>query len=152
MSSDFRTELTLPADARIQQLVNNYGYSLAVLANVPESQAELLVQALWEACKNSIEYANTDEPGLITLVGELTPKALTLAVHDQGLPLDQTLHPESSPADPESFCQHPRRGLGLSLIHQKFDEVHWINHGPEGKELRLTKYRRGRMRTGHFDG
>jgi anti-sigma regulatory factor (Ser/Thr protein kinase)/GNAT superfamily N-acetyltransferase/cold shock CspA family protein len=145
MPSDFRTELTLPAEARIQRLVSNYGHNLAVLANFPEDQAELLAQALWEACKNSIEYAYDadDESGLITLVGELTPKALTLAVRDQGLPFDQTLDPESPCADPESFCQLPWRGLGLSLIHQCADEVRWINHGAEGKELRLTKYRRG---------
>lgn len=145
MPSDFRTELTLPAEARIQRLVHTYGYSLAVMAEFPEDQAELLAQALWEACKNSIEYAYDadDQSGLITLVGELTPQALTLEVHDRGLPFDQTLEPESPPAGPESFRQLPRRGLGLSLIHQCADEVRWINHGPEGKELRLTKYRRG---------
>jgi anti-sigma regulatory factor (Ser/Thr protein kinase)/GNAT superfamily N-acetyltransferase len=146
MPSDFRTELTLPAEARIHRLVNNYGYSLAVLADFSADQAELLAQALWEACKNSIEYAYDDEPGLITLVGELTPKALTLAVHDRGLPFDQALDQESPPAGPESFHQLPRRGLGLVLIHQCADEVHWINHGPEGKELRLTKYRSGGCR------
>ncbi len=147
MPADFRTELTLPAETRIRQLVNNFGRSLAVLADFPEDQTELLVQALWEACKNSIEYAyDDDEPGLITLVGELTPKALTLAIRDQGLPFDQTLEPDSPPAVSESFCQPPRRGLGLFLIHQCADEVRWINHGPEGKELRLTKYRRGLCR------
>ncbi len=141
MPADFRTELTLPAQARIHRLVTDYGYSLAVLAEFSADESELLAQALWEACKNSIEYAYDDEPGLITLVGELTPQALTLAVHDQGLPFDQTLEPESCLAGPQSFRQLPRRGLGLVLIHQSADEVRWINHGPEGKELRLTKYR-----------
>ncbi len=144
MSSVFRTELTLPAETKIQRLVTRYGHSLAELADFPEDQAELLAQALWEACKNSIEYAFADdESGFITLVGELTPKALTLAVRDRGLPFDQTLDPDSSPADPQSFCQLPRRGRGLSLIHQCADEVRWINLGLEGKELRLTKYRSG---------
>jgi anti-sigma regulatory factor (Ser/Thr protein kinase) len=144
MPAVFRTELTLPAEARIRQLVNHFGRSLAVLADFPEDQTELLVQALWEACKNSVEYAYVDdEPGLITLAGELTPKALTLSIRDQGLPFDQTLEPDTPPADSDSFCQPPRRGLGLFLIHQCADEVRWINHGPEGKELRLTKYRRG---------
>jgi anti-sigma regulatory factor (Ser/Thr protein kinase)/GNAT superfamily N-acetyltransferase len=144
MPPGFRTELTLPADARIQQLVHNYGRSLAVLADFSEDQAEPLAQALWEACKNSLEYAfDDDESGLITLVGELTPKALTLAVRDRGVPFDQTLDPESLPAAPESFCPRPRRGRGLALIHQCADEVRWINLGLDGKELRFTKYRSG---------
>jgi anti-sigma regulatory factor (Ser/Thr protein kinase)/GNAT superfamily N-acetyltransferase len=140
----FRTELTLPADERLQQLVHYYGRSLADLADFPQDQAELLAQALWEACKNSFESAFDDaEAASITLVGELTSKALTLAVCDRGLPFDQTLDPESPPADPESFCQLPRRGRGLSLIHQCADEVRWNNLGLEGKELRLIKYRSG---------
>jgi anti-sigma regulatory factor (Ser/Thr protein kinase)/GNAT superfamily N-acetyltransferase len=144
MPAVFRTELTVPADERLQRLVHHYGLSLADLAAFPEDQAELLAQALWEACKNSIEYAfDDDESGLITLVGELTPKALTLAVRDRGLPFDQTLDPESPNADPETFCQLPRRGRGLSLIHECADEVRWINLGLEGKELRLIKYRSG---------
>ena len=43
MPGDFRTELTLPADERIQALVKNYGHSLADLADIPEDQSELLV-------------------------------------------------------------------------------------------------------------
>lgn len=144
MTSAFRTELTLPPDERLQQLVHGYGRSLAHLAGFPEDQADLLALALWEACKNSIEYAfDDDDAATITLAGELTPKALTLTVRDRGLPFDQTLDPESPPADPSSFCQLPRRGQGLSLIHQSADEVSWVNLGVEGKELRLTKYRSG---------
>lgn len=144
MPSVFRTELSVPADEKLQQLVFHYGRSLADLADFPEDQAELLAQALWEACKNSIEYAfDDDEAAPLTLIGELTSKALTLAVRDRGLPFDQTLDPDSPPADPETFCQLPRRGRGLSLIHRCADEVHWVNLGLEGKELRLTKYRSG---------
>ena len=144
MPAVFRTELTVPADERLQHLVRHYGRSLADLAAFPEDQAELLAQALWEAYKNSIEYAfDDDEAGLITLVGELTPKALTLAVRDRGLPFDQTLDPDSPQADPDTFCQLPRRGRGLALIHQCADEVCWLNLGLEGKELRLIKYRSG---------
>ncbi|AEB10620.1 GNAT family N-acetyltransferase [Desulfobacca acetoxidans] len=141
MTPDFRTDITLPADARILQLVHDYGYNLAVLADFPQHQAELLAQALWEACENSIQHAYDDEPGIITVVGELTPNALILAVHDQGLPFDETLEPKLHPIDTDA-CRHlSQHTLGLSLIHRCVDEVHWINHGPQGKELRLTKYR-----------
>lgn len=144
MPAAFRTELIVPADERVRQLVHQYGRSLADLAGFPEDQAELLAQALWEACQNSIEYAfDDDESASITLAGELTPKALTLAVRDRGLPFDQTLDPDSPPADPATFCQLPRRGRGLSLIHACADEVSWVNLGLEGKEVRFTKYRTG---------
>ncbi|MGB8992403.1 MAG: GNAT family N-acetyltransferase [Desulfobaccales bacterium] len=144
MPSAVRTELTLPADARLLRLVRDHVRGLADLADLPEDQAEPLAQAACEACRNSIEHAfDDDESGTITLAGELTPAALTLVVRDQGLPFDQSLDPASLPSDQKTPPEASRCGRGLALIHQGADEVRWINHGPEGKELRLTKYRTG---------
>ena len=137
MPSALRTELTLPADVSMLRLVHDFGRALADLADLPEDQANLLAQALCEVCRNSIEQAlDEDETAPITLVGELTPAALTLAVHDRGLPFDQSL-------DPAAASPTASSGGGLALIHRCADEVRWINHGPAGKELRLTKNRTG---------
>src|SRR3989339_654608 len=129
MPSALRTELSLPADARMLRLVHDFGRNLAALADFPEDQANLLAQALSEACKNSIEHAfDEDEAPPITLIGEVTPAALTLAICDQGLPFDQSLDPAASkpgsePPDSPRSCGH-----GLALIHRCADEVRWINH------------------------
>ena len=147
MPSPIRTELTLPADQRLLRLVQDYVLALAAMAEFPADQAQPLAQAVWEACRNCIEHAfDEDEAGAFTLVGELTPAALTLSVCDRGLPFDQSLDPAEPPADPEGPAPAGRSGTGLSLIHHCADEVCWLNHGPEGKELRLTKYLSGSCR------
>ena len=126
------------------RLVHDFGRNLAALADFPEDQANLLAQALSEACKNSIEHAfDEDEVPPITLIGEVTPAALTLSICDQGLPFDQSLDPAASSPGSEPTGSPRSCGHGLALIHRCADEVRWINHGPAGKELRLTKYRRG---------
>jgi anti-sigma regulatory factor (Ser/Thr protein kinase)/GNAT superfamily N-acetyltransferase len=144
MPDAVRTQLTLPGEARWLRLVQDYGRTLAELADFPPDQVESLALALREACINCIKHAfDEDEFGTITLVGELTPAALTLAVHDRGLPFDQSLDQAASSSDPKTSSSAVRISHGLSLIHQCADEVHWLNHGPEGKELRLIKYRPG---------
>jgi len=126
------------------RLAHDFGRNLAALADFPEDQANLLAQALCEACKNSIEHAfDEGEAPPITLIGELTPAALTLSICDQGLPFDQSLDPAASKPDSETPPSPGRGRHGLALIHRCADEVRWINHGPAGKELRLTKNRAG---------
>jgi anti-sigma regulatory factor (Ser/Thr protein kinase)/GNAT superfamily N-acetyltransferase len=147
MPAALRTEFTLPADARLLRLVQDYGRTLAGLADFPADQVEALTLALGEAFSNCLKHAfDEDESGNVTLVGELTPAALMLAVHDRGLPFDQSLDPAAAPPDPAKPAPDRRGGRGLSLIHRCADEVRWLNHGPAGKELRLTKYRSGLCR------
>ncbi|MBI4795135.1 MAG: GNAT family N-acetyltransferase [Deltaproteobacteria bacterium] len=140
MSSSFQTELSLPVDARMLRLAQDYVRGLAQLAGLPEDQAESLALAVWEACEDSIEHAfEGEDSGTLKLVGEVTPAALTLSLHDQGLPFYQTrepVTPGSGPESPDSACLPCR---GLASIHQCVDEVRWIYHGVEGNELRLTK-------------
>ncbi len=135
MPNVIKTELTLPATERMQQLVQDYGRGLAQLATLPEDQGESLALAVWEACRNAIKHAFADgDHGVLKLMGELTSAALTISVRDQGLPFYQT-RVLSSP-----HSAGPEAGSRLSpAIHRCFDEVRWIYHGVEGNELRLTK-------------
>ncbi len=139
-----RTELTLPGEPRLLRLVQDYVLALGDLAALPEDQAKSLAQAVWEACSNCIEHDfEDDEAGAFKVVGEVTPGALTISIRDRGLPFDQTPEPAPPPPDPENPGPACLRDRGLSLIHQAADEVRWLNHGWEGKELRLTKYLSG---------
>lgn len=143
MPSPLRTELTLAADPRLLRLVEDYLRGLADLGALPLDQAELLTLAVKESCRNIMQYGfDDDDSGSLTLAGELTPKALTLSIRDQGRPFDETLEADylkSQSANPDLAS----RVRGLLLIHQGADEVCWISHGPEGNECRLTKYLSG---------
>ena len=142
MEAPIRTELTLPSDMRVLPIARAYVRELTTLAELPSKEAQDLVLAVDEACTNVIEHAfDPGESGTFTVVGELTPAALTLAICDKGLPFDPSVAPTYTPPGEADAAAVSARGLGLHLIHQTVDQVHWINHGREGKELRLVKNR-----------
>ena len=137
-----QTELILPNDASYLSLARNYVQELCALAELKSEEAQALVLATDEACTNTIEHAfEPGEAGVYAIKSELTPLALTLAIHDRGLPFDASLAPVYQPPEDTDLEGVSTRGLGLYLIRRAVDEVQWINHGREGKELRLTKYR-----------
>lgn len=147
MPAPIRTELTLPADVRLLRLVQEYVLALGEMAGLPPDQAQSLAQGVWQACNNCLDCAaDEDDPADYTLIGELTPYALTISVCDRGLPIDPALDVDAPSPDPEAPAPACLRGQGLSLIQQCADEVRWLNHGPGGKELRFTKYRTGSCR------
>jgi len=140
MPDVIRTELTLPADARLLRLVQDYVRGLAGLAGLPEEETRSMAQGVWEVCQHRLECAfDADDAGAYTLVGELTPKALILSLCDRGLPTDQDLEAGASAPAPAGDAQVCSHGHGLDLLNHCADEVRWLNHGVEGNELRLTK-------------
>ena len=140
--ADLRTELTLPGDLAIIPLARGYARGLARLAQLPDEDVDALELAADEACTNVVEHAfEQGEAGSFRLVGEIDPRALTLAIHEQGVPFDPSLVPSFTPSNLEEPAATSTRGLGLFLIGHVVDEARWINHGRGGKELRLVKYR-----------
>jgi len=141
VNTTIRTELILPTDVSILRLAQNYVRDLADLGGLSPEEMDRLALAVEEACTNSIEHGSeSGESGTFTLVGELTPTTLTLAICDRGLPFDQSLAPVYKPPESADAAEESLEGLGLQLIRRAVDEVRWINHGRKGKELRLTKY------------
>lgn len=141
MHIPIHTELTLSANLRTLPIVQAYVRELAGIAGFSPEESAALVLAMEEACTNSIEHAfDSGEIGSLTLLGELSSQALSLAILDSGLPFDHSVAPVyKSPKDVDT-SPVSLRGLGLELIRRAVDEVRWISHGDQGKELRLTKY------------
>jgi hypothetical protein len=78
------------------------------------------------------------ETGTYRIAAELTPAELAISFLDQGRPLDPALAGAGQEPDPAAV---PGGHVhGLYRIRQAVDEAHWINHGREGKELRLVKH------------
>jgi GNAT superfamily N-acetyltransferase len=122
------------------RLAQDFVRGVAQLAGLPEDQGELLAQLVWEACRNSMERCSEGEtPGTLKLFGELTPAALTLSLHDQGLPFYQGREPGPASADAASPVSasllSPKTASGPQVV----DEVRWIYHGVEGNEFRVIK-------------
>lgn len=137
MGAPFHGELTLPNRAEALPIARNYLSHLAEIAGLPAAEAARVVDAAVEACANVVDHAyDPGEDGTFTVVGDVDAAGLTVAVRDQGLPIDAARvgSPDRSPARVSASG-------GLALVRRSVDAAEWIRRGREGKELRLVKRR-----------
>ncbi len=115
---------------------------LAGLCSLSGDRTSSIELAVEEAVMNTISHAfEPGETGRITIVGEMDEAALYISIKDNGLPFDASLSNKYQTFSIDAIDNIPKRGLGFHLIENMVDEVCWMNHGREGKELRLTVYR-----------
>ncbi|MGQ0804746.1 MAG: ATP-binding protein [Actinomycetota bacterium] len=137
MGAPVHGELTLPNQAEALPIARTYLTHLAELAALPKAEAAAVVDAALEACANVVDHAyEPGEDGIFTVLADVDATGLTVAVRDQGLPIDAE---RVGSAD-----QTPARvsaSGGLALIRRSVDAAEWIRRGREGKELRLVKRR-----------
>ena len=113
----------------IRQFIKPYPFS--------ESEKDLIVLGLDEACTNVIRYAYHHEPNqLICLVCEQMESGVRFLLRDFGLQ-----------AEPEALCGRPLDlvqpgGLGIHLIRRAFDQVDY-NLKRRGTELVLARFYNG---------
>jgi anti-sigma regulatory factor (Ser/Thr protein kinase) len=141
MAPTQKAELILPADKAFLPLARAFVRELYSLAGISSQEGQNLELAVEEACAETLDQGPYfGETGTFTLKGELGRSALILAVFDQGLPFDPCSAPSYCPPRDGDVNRASTSGLGLFLIRHAADHVEWINHGREGKEMRLTKY------------
>src|SRR5688572_27611499 len=133
-------ELQLPTDLGMLRVVRAYTRELAALADLTTEDSAALVWAVEAACTDIIEHAfDPGESSTLRVVGELSPGALTMAIHERGLPFDPSLVANDSAPPAEDAAPAAVRAPLWQHIRQAVDEAQWLNHGPQGMELRLTK-------------
>ncbi len=138
MPKPLQTQLRVPADGRFLVMVQQYVRELASTARLPHKDVLALELAAEEAFLNIRDHAYPDgTEGDVFVDGEIHGSELRLAFRDEGLPFDPTL--SSLPAPHASQDSGEVVGLGTRLIHHAVDEVHWVNHGRQGKALCLIK-------------
>lgn len=95
--------------------------------------------AVDEAASNIMEhgYLGRDD-GMITCLWQMDEKALTITLLDNGRPFDLRAAPE--PDLQSGLFERQTGGLGIHLIRQMMDEVHYQT-SPQGNRLTLVKYR-----------
>ena len=99
-----------------------------------ESEKDLIVLGLDEACTNVIRYAYHHEPNqLICLVCEEIERSVRFRLHDYSTQYD----PSKLQNRPLDLVQP--KGLGIHLIHHAFNQVDY-NLKKEGTELVLEKH------------
>jgi serine/threonine-protein kinase RsbW len=97
--------------------------------------------AVDEACSNIIEHAchgRCDEQIEITCT--TSGDHLTIMIRDHGEPFDPTSAPD--PDLDAGIKNRPVGGLGIFLMRQLTDEIHYEQMGESGNILTLVKYRK----------
>lgn len=110
---------------------------------VPASVRRSLNVALDELLQNTIVHGFAGRPsgdGTVTIAVELLPDRLTVTLTDDGQPFNPHLKP--APDTARSIEERPVGGLGIHLVRQLMDEVHYHRRGDHNVVVlvkRLTK-------------
>lgn len=123
----------------IQQIhqLESFMETIATDMNLDPALALNLNLALEEAVTNVISYAypkGTD--GLVEIDAILRKDALEFVITDSGIPFDPTAAPKADIT--LSVEERPIGGLGIYLVRQIMDEVHYIRENDQNK-LSLIK-------------
>ena len=133
--AEFRSSLRVPSHPDSATIVAAYVREFVDLARLSPQHAEYLVLATTESCSGILGGADApsaQEP--LDLVAILTPKSLTLEIHERGAPFD----PETT----AGALAPPICGPAWQRIRHAVDEARWFNRGSAGMELHLTVHRR----------
>jgi histidine kinase-like protein len=126
----------VPSHPDSATITGAYVRELAALAGLPPERAAHLAAAASECCRDIVGCADAPSAGdPLDLVAILTPKALTLEIHERGAPFDP------SGTTPEAVAA-PIPGPAWERLRQAVDEARWFNRGTAGMELHLTAHRR----------
>ena len=100
-----------------------------------------VVLAVDEACTNAIRHAyDGDTEQHITLRLNQDDAGLDIVVEDTGTTAPADSMKEKPPVDPDPLTLTPG-GLGMQLMYEVFDEVHWCPVEPKGNRVHLRLYK-----------
>jgi len=123
MGLDFTTVLEVPPELGFEPLVRAFVLDAAARAGLAPERHEPLAEAAALGCATIVAEAMAESRSPIKLTARGTADALTIALLERGLPLDDA----AAARDP--------RWTELSAV---VDACAWHAHGTGGSELRLT--------------
>lgn len=131
--------LTVPNDKHYLMLVLTFFKEAALLFGCSETDSYKIEVAIEEAVTNVIEHAyEANESSTFDVICQGIPGGVKMIVKEQGLPYDPKRQSQYNPdAD---LDEQSARGMGLFLMRELMDEVHFLNLGAEGKETHMLLY------------
>lgn len=119
--------------ASIREFVAQAGKDL----DMDESAIYHLTLAVDEACSNAIRHGYDGQAGRIEITVELTEDGVQTVIRDWGVPFEPDDVPVPDITAP--LDERPQGGLGLFLIRQIMDEVHFRFDAENGNTLTMVK-------------
>lgn len=129
--------------ARFDQLdtIRGFASQAARDAGMDDSETYAIELAVDEACTNIIEHAYRGEDrGDIECTCDCNETCLTVVIRDHGKPFDPST--VTAPDLDADIDDRPVGGLGIYLMKQLMDEVHFEPLGDSGNILTLVKRRK----------
>jgi serine/threonine-protein kinase RsbW len=123
------SEITLPADLAHLQAFLEQADHWAREAGLSEKKVQDIALATEEALVNIFHYGYREGEGEVAMACRIAPETLTLEIRDTGQPFNPL-----SREDPDtslSLEDRPIGGLGIFLIKQLMDEVHYRREGDQ---------------------
>lgn len=144
------SKLTLPNDADYIDVAVAYVGEVAIKFGFDRDDRESLERAVGEAVSNVIEHAfDPTERAGFDISCDRIPLGLRVTVKDKGMPFDPAQAPECE--YPSDASLDPGPGCGILSMRESVDELHFNNLGPDGKEIVLIKYLKGKTITDYFE-
>jgi serine/threonine-protein kinase RsbW len=137
MSKARYLKLSVPNDKDYLRIVQSSAREAAALFGFSEADVYKVELAVEEAVTNVIKHAyEAGENSTFDVICEGIPRGIKITVKEKGIPYDPKKHAEYSPD--VDLDEQSGRGLGMFLMRELMDEVHFLNLGAEGKETRLV--------------
>ncbi len=123
MALDFTVVLEVPPEPGFESLVRGLVLDAAARAGIAPERREALAEAAALGCEAIVAEAMAESRSPIKVTAHGTAEALTIALLERGLPLDDA-----------TAARDPRWSELLGVV----DGCGWHAHGTGGSELRLT--------------
>ncbi|MFF2912743.1 anti-sigma B factor RsbW [Paenibacillus sp. NPDC057934] len=141
MSDDVqRVVLQLPASAEYVDIVRLNLYGIASKMGFTYEDIEDMKVAVSEACNNSVLYAYGQDDGLVDVIFEVGPDALSIIVKDEGESFDGVESAaERTTLHDKELSDVQVGGLGFYLMQALMDDVSVVSEAGKGTVVTLTK-------------
>ncbi|MFF2019849.1 MULTISPECIES: anti-sigma B factor RsbW [Paenibacillus] len=141
MSDDVqRVVLQLPASAEYVDIVRLNLYGIASKMGFTYEDIEDMKVAVSEACNNSVLYAYGQDDGLVDVIFEVGPDALSIIVKDEGESFDGVdSAAERTTLHDKELSDVQVGGLGFYLMQALMDDVSVVSEAGRGTVVTLTK-------------
>jgi serine/threonine-protein kinase RsbW len=126
------SQLTIPSDSQYASVAARYAAEVAQLIGFDDRVQDQICRGIQAALPALMRYSfESQERGTLDVSCERIPAGLKIVIQDKGLPFGD-LGPRSANANVADNAF-----LGL---RDHFDEIHFNNLGPKGKEVVLVKH------------
>lgn len=138
------SSVKLPAEMAYLEPLTSFVAGVCRLAGCDDEDASMVILAVEEGVSNVIHHAYAqDEKGHFEVSFEVSKAAITVDIHDMGMPFDTEVLNQDDDVSGKSrrVLDH---GLGIVLMKGVMDRVEFRNLGKAGKSVRMMRHFRHR--------